>query len=192
MNLEHLFAQYGYLALVFGSIADGTPVMLFGGFAAHRGWLALPLVILAGAAGSFLAGAAWFLAARRLGERLLALRPRWAEQVARVRPRLERWDAPVLLGVRFVPGLSIVGLLAAGLYGVPVARFMALNAVAALGWAAAYGTLGYLLGHAVERVLGGIGRYERPVALVLLALALLWIAVAWLRRWRRTATDGHG
>jgi membrane protein DedA with SNARE-associated domain len=192
MNLEHLFAQYGYLALVFGSIADGTPVMLFGGFAAHRGWLELPLVILAGAAGSFLAGAAWFLAARRLGERLLALRPRWAEQVARVRPRLERWDAPVLLGVRFVPGLSIVGLLAAGLYGVPVARFMALNAVAALGWAAAYGTLGYLLGHAVERVLGGIGRYERPVALVLLALALLWIAVAWLRRWRRTATDGHG
>jgi membrane protein DedA with SNARE-associated domain len=112
--------------------------------------------------------------------------------VARVRPRLERWDAPVLLGVRFVPGLSIVGLLAAGLYGVPVARFMALNAVAALGWAAAYGTLGYLLGHAVERVLGGIGRYERPVALVLLALALLWIAVTWLRRWRRTATDGHG
>jgi membrane protein DedA with SNARE-associated domain len=192
MNLEHLFAQYGYLALVFGSIADGTPVMLFGGFAAHRGWLELPLVILAGAAGSFLAGAAWFLAACRLGERLLALRPRWAEQVARVRPWLERWDAPVLLGVRFVPGLSIVGLLAAGLYGVPVARFMALNAVAALGWAAAYGTLGYLLGHAVERVLGGIGRYERPVALVLLALALLWIAVAWLRRWRRTATDGHG
>ncbi|MFL5331877.1 MAG: DedA family protein [Geminicoccaceae bacterium] len=192
MNLEHLFAQYGYLALVFGSIADGTPVMLFGGFAAHRGWLALPLVILAGAAGSFLAGAAWFLAARRLGERLLALRPRWAEQVARVRPRLERWDAPVLLGVRFVPGLSIVGLLAAGLYGVPVARFMALNAVAALGWAAAYGTLGYLLGHAVERVLGGIQHYERPVALVLLALTLVWIAVAWLRRWRRTATDERG
>ena len=36
--------------------ADGTPVMLFGGFAAHRGWLVLvPPVILAGACGDFLA-----------------------------------------------------------------------------------------------------------------------------------------
>lgn len=192
MGVEHLLAKYGYLALVFGSFADGTPVMLLGGFAAHRGWLSLPLVILAGAAGSFLAGAAWFLAARRIGTRLLALRPAWAAQVARVRPRLQRWDAPVILGVRFVPGLSLGGLLAAGLYGVPIVRFMTLNALAALGWAAIYGSLGYLLGRAIPHVLGEIERYERPVALLLLGAAVIWIGIVQSRRWRRHGATGHG
>ena len=192
LDIEHLLAHYGYLALIFGSFADGTPVMLFGGFAAHRGWLSLPLVILAGAAGSFLAGAAWFLLARQVGSRLLDLRPAWAAQVARVRPRLQRWDAPVILGVRFLPGLSVGGLLAAGLYGVPLVRFMALNAIAALGWAVAYGSLGYLLGRALPHLLGEIERYERPVTLLLLAAAALWIAVVQLRRWRRNGTPDHG
>lgn len=192
MGVEHLLAKYGYLALVFGSFADGTPVMLLGGFAAHRGWLSLPLVILAGAAGSFLAGAAWFLAARQIGTRLLALRPAWAAQVARVRPRLQRWDAPVILGVRFVPGLSLGGLLAAGLYGVPIVRFMTLNALAALGWAAIYGSLGYLLGRAIPHVLGEIERYERPVALLLLGAAVIWIGIVQSRRWRRHGATGHG
>ena len=192
LNLEHLLAHYGYLALVLGSFADGTPVMLFGGFAAHRGWLGLPLVILAGAAGSFLAGAGWYLLARQLGTRLLELRPAWAAQVARVRPRLQRWEAPVILGIRFVPGLALGGLLAAGLYGVPVARFMALNAIAALGWAAAYGSLGYLLGRALPHVLGEVERYERPVALSLLAAALVWIAVLQYARWRRGGVTERG
>ena len=192
MGVEHLLAKYGYFALVFGSFADGTPVMLLGGFAAHRGWLNLPLVILAGAAGSFLAGAVWLLAARQIGTRLLALRPAWAAQVARIRPRLQRWDAPVILGVRFVPGLSLGGLLAAGLYGVPIVRFMTLNALAALGWAAVYGSCGYLLGRAIPHVLGEIERYERPVALLLLGAALIWIGVFQSRRWRRHGAAGHG
>lgn len=192
MGVEHLLARYGYFALVFGSFADGTPVMLLGGFAAHRGWLNLPLVILAGAAGSFLAGAVWFLAARQIGTRLLALRPAWAVQVARIRPRLQRWDAPVILGVRFVPGLSLGGLLAAGLYGVPIVRFMTLNALAALGWAAVYGSCGYLLGRAIPHVLGEIERYERPVALLLLGAAVIWIGVFQFRRWCRHDVTGHG
>lgn len=192
MGVEHLLAKYGYLALVFGSFADGTPVMLLGGFAAHRGWLSLPLVILAGATGSFLAGAAWFLAARQIGTRLLEVRPAWAAQVARVRPRLQRWDVPVILGVRFVPGLSLGGLLAAGLYGVPILRFMTLNALAALGWAALYGSLGYLLGRAIPQVLGEIERYERPVALLLLGAAVIWIGAVQFRRWRRHGAAGHG
>ena len=106
--------------------------------------------------------------------------------------RLQRWDAPVILGVRFLPGLSLGGLLAAGLYGVPIARFMALNAIAALGWAAAYGSFGYLLGRAIPHVLSEIEHYERPVALLLLAATLVWIAVVQFRRWRRGGATDHG
>ncbi|MGD9508411.1 MAG: DedA family protein [Geminicoccaceae bacterium] len=191
MQVEHLLSHYGYLALVFGSALDGTPIMLLGGFAAHRGWMSLPLVILFGALGSFLAGAAWYLAAHQIGDRLLALRPSWAAEVARVRPRLERWDAPVIVGVRFLPGLALGGLLAAGLYGVPLRRFMLLNAIGALGWAIVYGLLGYVLGRAVEGLFGEIHRFERPIALLLLAGTLVWIAAFQFRRWRETSRAAH-
>jgi hypothetical protein len=79
MDLDDLLARYGYLVLLLGSFADGTPVMLFGGFAAHRGWLVLvPYAILA--------GGARFFALRLLGDKVLARRPQWAKEAAKVRP----------------------------------------------------------------------------------------------------------
>ena len=37
MDLPGLFSRYGYLMLLVGSLGEGMPIMLFGGFAAHRG-----------------------------------------------------------------------------------------------------------------------------------------------------------
>lgn len=185
MDLDSLFAHYGYLALILGSFADGTPVMLFGGFAAHRGWLVLiPTVILAGAVGNFLAGSVWFFAIRAVGEQVLTRRPKWAAEVAKVRTRLERWEVPVILGIRFVPGLATGGLIAVALSGISPARFLMLNALAAFLWALTFGMLGYLLGHAVEWLLGEIELYEKPVALILLAGTAAWIAYHQWDRWR--------
>ena len=49
--------------LLVGSLGEGVPIMLFGGFAAHRGWLTLiPWGILVGALGNAVAHAVWFFA----------------------------------------------------------------------------------------------------------------------------------
>ncbi len=37
MNLKTLISQYGYAALVMGSLAEGETVTLLGGVAAHQG-----------------------------------------------------------------------------------------------------------------------------------------------------------
>ena len=103
-----------------------------------------------------------------------------------MRPLLQRFEAPVILGIRFLPGLALGGLIAIALSGISLRRFLALNAVAALAWAAAFGTLGYLLGNGVELLLGEIERYERPVALGLLALTVIWIGWRHAHRWHRT------
>jgi membrane protein DedA with SNARE-associated domain len=151
MDLEGLFAQYGYLVLIFGSLADGTPIMLFGGFAAHRGWLELiPFVILAGAVGNFAAATAWFFGVRAIGEKILTRRPEWAAQVAKVRAQLDRWGGPVILGVRFLPGIATAGLIAVALSDISAVRFLVLNAIAAVLWATSFGVLGYLVGHSVS------------------------------------------
>lgn len=191
MDLEGLFAHYGYLALIFGSFADGTPIMLFGGFAAHRGWLELvPFVIMAGAFGNFAAGAVWFFGIRAVGEQILTRRPDWARQVAKVRAHLDRWEVPVILGVRFLPGLATAGLIAVALSGISATRFMLLNAIAAVIWATSFGILGFLLGNSVEWLLGEVERYERPIALMLLALTVVWVAYHQWLRWRGAASNG--
>ena len=186
MVLEGLFAQYGYLVLIFGSLADGTPVMLFGGFAAHRGWLELiPFVILAGAFGNFAAATAWFFGVRAIGEKILTRRPEWAAQVAKVRAQLDRWGVRVILGVRFLPGIATAGLIAVALSGISAVRFLVLNAIAAVLWATSFGVLGYLLGHSVQLLLGDVERYEKPIALVLLVITAAWIGVHQWHRWGR-------
>jgi membrane protein DedA with SNARE-associated domain len=186
MDLEGLFAQYGYLVLIFGSLADGTPIMLFGGFAAHRGWLELiPFVILAGAVGNFAAATAWFFGVRAIGEKILTRRPEWAAQVAKVRAQLDRWGVPVILGVRFLPGIATAGLIAVALSDISAVRFLVLNAIAAVLWATSFGVLGYLLGHSVVLLLGEVERYEKPIALVLLVITAAWIGVLQWHRWGR-------
>ncbi len=191
VELEGLFAHYGYLALIFGSFADGTPIMLFGGFAAHRGWLVLvPFVILAGAFGNFAAATAWFFGVRAIGEQILTRRPEWAAQVAKVRAQLDRWEIPVILGVRFLPGIATAGLIAVALSSISAARFLVLNAIAAVLWATSFGLLGYLLGNSVEWLLGEVERYEKPIALALLAITLAWIAYHQWRRWGRRSHVG--
>jgi membrane protein DedA with SNARE-associated domain len=183
--MEDLIARYGYLALFVGSLGEGLPIMLFGGFAAHRGWLVLvPWVILAGAFGNFVACTLWFLAARNLGARLLEKRAEWARGVAHVRPLIDRYELPILLGGRFLPGISSAVIIALGLSDVSLRRFALLNAAGALLWAGSLAVLGYLLGHSVEWLVEEMELYERPIVHVLIAAAVLWIGWLQLRRWR--------
>lgn len=191
MSLSSLFAHYGYLVLILGSIGDGTPIMLFGGFAAHRGWLVLlPPVVLAGALGNFLAWSGWFFAVRALGARVLQKRPDWAKPVAAMQARLEKWEVPTIIGTRFVPGLGTPAVIATGLSGAAPGRFLFWNAVGSLLWALVFGCLGYLLGQSIELFFGHIERYEEPVALALLAVGVAWIAWHQWRRWRRHPVPG--
>ena len=46
MDIGSLIEQHGYLALAAGSAIEGETFVVFAGFAAHRGYLSLPLVVL--------------------------------------------------------------------------------------------------------------------------------------------------
>ena len=47
MTLESIVDTYGYLAVLLGTFLEGETILVLGGFAAHRGYLALPWVIVA-------------------------------------------------------------------------------------------------------------------------------------------------
>jgi membrane protein DedA with SNARE-associated domain len=186
VSVEQLVQAYGYPVILLGTLVEGQPVMLFGGFAAHRGYLDLvPWVILAGTVGNFLSFEAWFLAARKFGRPLLERRPHWAKRIEQVQGWLKRYEAMLIVGIRFMPGFDTVGTVAIGLSGVSIRRFTALNALGALIWSATLAALGYLLGNALELVLGDLAKVEKPLLVGIVVVTIVWIV--WRNVWNHSS-----
>lgn len=191
MDLASLIQHWGYPAVFAGSLIEGETILALAGVAAHRGYLALPWVIAAAAAGGFLGDQAYFLVGRLAGDRVLARWPQLQPGAERVRQLLDRHDAPLILGVRFLYGLRTVGPIAIGMSRVRWLRFALLNLVGAMAWAGLVAGVGYALGEALTRLMGDLERVEEWVfgAVLVGGLAL----VAWLRhRGRRAAAAAAG
>ena len=182
MSIEQLVQQYGYVIILAGSMVEGQPVMLFGGFAAHRGHLQLvPWVILAGAVGNFLSLQAWFLAGRRFGRPMVERRPHWSARIDKVQGWLARYDAMLVIAIRFVMGFSNVGMVAIGMSKLGTPRFTLLNGLGALLWATALAIAGYLLGDLIELVLADLEAVEKPLLIALVVIAIAWAVYHHLR-----------
>ena len=192
MHLEQLITDYGYWAILLGTLFEGETIVVLAGYAAHQGYLTLPGVIVTAFIGSFFCDQAIFHIGRRYGPALLAKHPRWrgrAEQAFRL---LRRYQDIFILGFRFLYGMRTASPFAIGMSGVPPRRFFFLNAASAFVWACVIGSAGYVFGHAVDVFLGHAAHFERYVfaAIVAGGIVVLWI---WpmIRRWlrRRAETD---
>src|SRR5262245_1845677 len=81
MDLASLLQGYGYSVVVVGTVLEGETILALAGLAAHRGYLALPWVIAAAAAGGFLGDQIYFFVGRFYGPRVLARFPKLAPGV---------------------------------------------------------------------------------------------------------------
>jgi len=176
LSIEELVQQYGYAIILLGSMVEGQPVMLFGGFAAHRGHLQLvPWVILAGAVGNFLSMQAWFLAGRKFGRPMVERRPHWSARIEKVQGWLGRYEAMLVVAIRFLVGFGSVGGVALGMSTLGAPRFTLLNALGALLWATALALAGYLLGEMIEQLLGRLEAIEKPLLIGIIVITMAWI-----------------
>ena len=177
-----LIARYGYLAIVVGTFLEGETILVLGGFAAHRGLLWLPGVMVAAFAGSLASDQLFFFLGRWHGDAWLARRRAWKPGVERVRALVQRYDMALIVSFRFLYGLRNVTPFALGMSRVPVLRFAVLNVLGAAVWAVAVALLGWFVGDAANRLLGHLERYElRVAAAIVVGGTALWL---W-RRWRQ-------
>jgi membrane protein DedA with SNARE-associated domain len=183
VTLADAIEHYGYLAVAVGTFLEGETVLVLAGFAARRGHLDLAGVIAAAFVGSLFGDQLYFWIGRRHGAAWLARRPGWQPRVARVQRMLHAHQTPIVLGFRFLYGLRTVVPFALGMSGVPLRRFVPLNACAVAAWAIATSCLGWALGSALERLLGDLERYEVELFLAIAAAG----AVFWLVRRGRAA-----
>lgn len=191
--LQALLSRFGYLAILalLTGAGLGVPIpeeatQLGAGALAHQGYLRLPLVIAVCWLGIVLGDVAFFLVARRHGERVLRARP-----VARVltparRGRLEGHLARhAFLSVavaRHASGLRLAAFALAATHGVRLRTFALADGLSALLSVPLVVSVGYLF----ARHLGAAERGVRRVELAVLAAVVVAVAVAaWVRRRRR-------
>jgi len=188
MTIELLIARYGLIALFVGAGVEGEACVVTGGVFAHRGVLSLPAAMVAAALGSFAADQVLFLLGRRYRNlgwvRRLHDRPAFARAIAMI----ERHPNRFIFVFRFLYGLRTVSPVAIGTTRIPARRFLLINALAAIVWAIAFTTLGYVFGHALEALLGQL---LTPVNVAIgIAVVAALGAVIWLVRRSRNDTSG--
>lgn len=174
--IAQLIAQYGYLAVFFGSVLEGETVLVAAGFAAHRGYLDPIWVFVVAALGGFAGDQVFFWIGRARGSQLLQRWPSLQPRARQVDALLQHHHAWIIVGIRFLYGLRVAGPVVLGMSTVSAWRFALFNAVGALLWAGLIGGAGYLLGNLLELVLQDVRRFEEWALLAILVAGLVvWI-----------------
>jgi len=182
-----LVTSYGYFAVFAGTLLEGETLLIAAGFAAHRGLLAWPLVVLVAIAGATLGDLSAFLIGRWKGDVLIARFPSLLQRKPKIHALLERYDWLFILAFRFMYGMRIAGPLILGSSQVSLLRFMVFNMLGATLWAMLVSGAGYGFALVINAMIGDVKRLEEIVLLVILALG----ASLWLWRWSRAKLSSH-
>lgn len=187
MTIQSFIDNYGYATILIGTSLEGETILVLGGFAARRGYLCLPWVIVAACAGTLVGDQLYFFLGRWHSQKILAGRPWWKVRAARVESLLERFQKPLILGFRFLYGLRTITPLAIGMSSVPTAQFVLLNIIGALVWGVLVDAGGYAFGTALEAIIGDIKQYEIEVPGGVAVIGIvIWAIHFYRRKWGKS------
>jgi membrane protein DedA with SNARE-associated domain len=181
MDINTLIEQYGYAALVIGSIAEGETITLLGGVAAHQGLLRFPLVVAAVALGGMIGDQLLYLLGLRFGPALLKRFSKHQKKINRAQRLIQRHPYLFVIGTRFMYGFRIIGPLLIGASRLPPKIFLPLNIVGAIVWALIFTTLGYLGGEVIAPWLHHLDQHLKHwIWLIGVAVAVIAVRL-WLK-----------
>jgi membrane protein DedA with SNARE-associated domain len=182
MSLEEFISTFGYAAIGIGTFFEGETILILGSFAAHRGYLQLPFVILSAFIGTFLGDQLYFYIGRIKGKEALEKRAYWKLKSQKVFRLLENHPIWLIIGFRFLYGLRTVTPFILGVSKIPVYRYFILNIIGASIWATAIGVLGYFFGNTLEILVGNIKKYEILIITAVSGIGLLLWAIHLVKR----------
>ena len=185
-TIHLLIEKYGLVAVFIGCAAEGESVAILAGFFAHQNLFVFWQAYAAAFLGAFASDTVFFLAGRHFADRPLVLRMRDRPGFNHAYRLVQEHPTPYVLLNRYVYGFRLVGGVAAGLSGIAAPKFLILNALSALVWAALFVGIGYLFGLGAEHVIGAaLLRHERLLIALGMGLAVGiagWCAARYLSR----------
>jgi membrane protein DedA with SNARE-associated domain len=188
MHLHELLQQYGYWAIATIGIFENDTMLLLGAYAAHQGYLKLPLVIACAAGAAFASDLMYFYLGRKHGQSVLQRFPTAQQKLAKPLGIAERHPLLAIFAIRYAWGLRAWLPLALGLSRMRFSVFAPLSLAGAVVWAWMVGLFGTLLVQWAHQWLGNLRQYEHRF---LQAVAVLVVGglvlIAWRhRRWFST------
>ncbi|MEJ8849852.1 DedA family protein [Variovorax rhizosphaerae] len=181
MHPHQLLEHYGYYAVFFIGMFEGETILMLGAYAVHQGYLSMLPLIAVGALAAFCPDQFYFQVGRRKGAELMAKRPKLAAHLARVQGFIERHPVATIFLMRFAWGFRVVMPAALGMSKMPLAMYVALDAVAAVVWASVIALFGVNIAGVVHSLMSKVQHHEHVIVFGALAIAL---TVALLRQWR--------
>lgn len=149
LSLSEFIANYGYIAILLGSIAEGETITLLGGLAAHEGLLKYSMVVLVALTGAIIGDQLLYALGYRFGTRILHRFHRYQHKITRANRLIRRHPGLFVIGVRFMYGFRIVGPIIIGASRLSPWKFLVLNVIGAIIWAFIFVTLGFFAGEVI-------------------------------------------
>ncbi len=161
-TIHLLVERYGLIAVFLGCLAEGESAAILGGFFAHQHIFVTWHAFVAAFLGAFLGDTLFFLAGRRFADHPWVVRLRARPGFSHAYDLVRQYPTLYVLGNRYVYGFRLVGGVAAGLSGIALPKFVILNALSALVWAAVFTGVGYIFGLGAEQIFGAaLAKHER-------------------------------
>jgi membrane-associated protein len=179
---------FGEAALFFGFVFPGETAIVVAGVLASQQRVSLPILLIIIVASAIVGDSVGYEIGRRFGDRLLDTRVlrKHRDKLGRAQHLLRRRSALAVFIGRFTALLRAIMPALAGSARMPYGRFLVFNALGGITWGVGYTVGGYLAGTAFEQVAQWAGRV---LAIAVAAVALIAIAIWYLRRRRREAAE---
>jgi membrane protein DedA with SNARE-associated domain len=165
-----------------------VPLLLAAGGLAGSGRMNLPAAMGAAMIAVIAADLFWYYLGRYRGGRVLKLLCKISLEpdscVRRTENVFTRHGARSLVIAKFVPGLNTAAPSLAGIFRMPMARFLAFDFVGGFFWVAAFTGLGYLFSDQLESIAARASRWGGGAIVALAAGLALYVFWRYLQRRR--------
>ena len=163
LELIQFLIQHGYSLLFVWILGEqlglpipSAPIMLAAGAIAGTGEMHFSLILFVCVAGSLIADFAWYEIGRRKGSSVLRLLCRISLEpdscVRRTETLYEKYGEKSLLWAKFVPGLNTAAPPVAGMFRMPLGRFLLFDFLGSFFWSGSFLGLGWLFSDQLEDV----------------------------------------
>lgn len=145
-------------------------------------------LIMTATAGSLIGDIILYFAGKRLGTSILGKLCRISLSpdscVKSSGDIFNRYGPPALTVVKFVPGLSTLAPVVAGVYAMPIFSFVAFSLIAAAFYSVAAVSLGTLFRHQIGSVIATLTEFGKAGVVIVIVSFGIYLFVKWLQRYR--------
>jgi membrane protein DedA with SNARE-associated domain/rhodanese-related sulfurtransferase len=170
-----------FIAILAQQVGLPIPSVVFlmaAGALLARGAMNPTIIVLLGVLGCLAGDGLWYWIGRKWGSKAIRVLCRFTADPQGcskdAKRKFHRYGLPVLCVAKFVPGLDAVMPPLAGAEGVPLARFLALDAVGSLLWSVCYAGLGYVFSNQLQAAIRWVQNCGTALGIAIAAPIVLY------------------